>query len=109
MVWALCYLRERASGEITSGKRVGMENSGHEECVISALRVVTNEHQGRKPADTGGINSGYKGERVGVRVRVKVTIHVHGSPPRAHPVPDRGSGGSGAQPREFFFTILRPF
>ena len=68
MVWALCYLCERASGEINSGKRVGMENSGHEECVISALRVVTNEHQGRKPADTGGINSGYKGDSQRKRV-----------------------------------------
>ena len=32
-------------------------------------------------------------------------IHVHGSPPRAHPVPGRGSGGSGAQPREIFLRF----
>ena len=35
----------------------------------------------------------------------RAPIHIHGSTPRAHPVPGRGSGGSGAQPREIFYDF----
>eukprot|EP00964_Phaeocystis_antarctica_P022546 scaffold12525_cov91-Phaeocystis_antarctica.AAC.1 len=34
------------------------------------------------------------------------TIHPHGSPPRAHPVPGRGSAGPGRSPGRFFHHLM---
>eukprot|EP00964_Phaeocystis_antarctica_P009386 scaffold5080_cov72-Phaeocystis_antarctica.AAC.3 len=33
-------------------------------------------------------------------------IHIHGSPPRAHPVPDRGSAGPGHSPGRVFYLLM---
>ena len=39
------------------------------------------------------------------RRAARATIHVHGSTPRAHPVPGRGSAGPGRSPGRFFYNF----
>ena len=50
-----------------------------------------------------GRGRGRATRRTWVRVRA---IHIHGSPPRAHPVPDRGSAGPGRSPGRFFHLLM---